>query len=61
MLSNKRCKDCYYGDVCPSAEVCEDFAPITEVAEDAVIEEIIEQGREEYRAAWNEYISEYQD
>lgn len=60
-MSNKRCKDCYYGDVCPSAEVCEDFAPITEEAEGAVIDEIIERGREEFRADWNTYISANQD
>lgn len=61
MLSNKRCIDCYYYDVCPKYEACDDFTPITDEGEDAVIEEIIEQGREEYRAAWNEYISEYHD
>ena len=53
--------DCYYYDVCPKDEACDDFTPITDEGEDAVIEEIIEQGREEYRAAWNEYISEYHD
>jgi len=41
--------------------VCEDFAPITEEAEDAVIDEIIERGREEFRADWNTYISANQD
>lgn len=60
-MDNKRCKDCYYWDICPSAEVCEDFAPITDEAESAVIDEIIERGREEFRAAWNTYISENQD
>ena len=61
MLNNKRCQNCYYCDVCPKDEACEDFAPITDEGEDAVIEEIIEKGRDEYRADWNEYISEYQD
>ena len=61
MLINKRCKDCYYCDVCLNDEACDDFTPITEDFEDAVIDEIIEQGREEYRAAWSEYISEDQD
>jgi hypothetical protein len=57
-LSNKRCKDCYYGDVCPHAVVCEDFTPITAEAEEAVVGEIIENGREEFRSEWNTYISE---
>lgn len=61
MLNCKKCKDCYYGSICPSAEACEDFTPITEEAEDEAIEEIIERGREEFRTDWNTYISANQE
>lgn len=59
-MNNKRCDNCYYGNVCPSAEVCEDFTPITDEAEYIVIGEIIERGREEFRAEWDTYINEDQ-
>lgn len=60
-MNNKNCKDCYYGNICPRTEACEDFIPIIDEAEDAVIDEIIEQGREEYRTEWHQYISQYND
>lgn len=59
MVSNKICKNCYYASMCPAAKVCEYFTPVTSEAEDAVIEELVEQEREEYHKAWIEYISEY--
>ena len=58
-MSNKNCKDCYYGDMCQCAETCEYFTPITAESEDAVIEQIIEQGRDEFIAEWNQYISQF--
>lgn len=60
-MSKKRCRDCYYGNVCPSKKTCADFSPITEEGEEAVLDEIIETRRNEFREAWNEYINEYID
>ena len=60
-MSNKKCKDCYYCDVCSKDKVCDDFTPITDDGVNAIIEEAIDRGRIEYRAAWNEYIREYCD
>ena len=60
-MSCKRCNDCYYGTVCPSADACDDFIPITEHADDAVIDEIIERGREEFRADWYTYVGANQE
>ena len=59
-MSNKRCEDCYYGHICPETDECEDFLPITEESEDAFFNEVIERGREDFRADWNTYISENQ-
>lgn len=60
-MNCKKCEDCYYGDTCPDASVCEGFEPITDEGEDTLILEHIEEDREEYRDAWNTYISEYND
>lgn len=54
-----RCQYCYYGNLCPASETCDNYTPITEEAEDLAIANAIEQGREEYRIAWNTYIREY--
>lgn len=40
--------------------MCDDFSPITTSDEDEYIEAVIEEGRSEYREAWNEYIKDYQ-
>ena len=60
-MSNKRCEDCYYWDVCPKAEVCEDFTPVTSEAEYASTDELIERGRYEFHDEWNTYIGDNQD
>ena len=57
-MINQRCKDCYYGNVCPDSVVCDNFIPVTDEAEDIMLGEIIERGREEFHADWNTYISE---
>ena len=53
-MSNKRCEDCYYADICNGEDVCEDFDPIDL---DAFIDEMIERRREEFYEDWNTYIS----
>lgn len=60
-MSNNECSACYYYDVCQNNEICDDFMSIINESDDETIEEMIEQRREEYRAAWDEYISEYQN
>lgn len=60
-MSNVKCKNCYYGDICPCKIACKYFDPITDEAEDVIIERSIERNRREYNDAWNEYISEYND
>lgn len=68
-MSTKECKDCYYFNVCIIKDICEntyyntcdDFHPVTEEAENAMIDEMIEQERIEYRSAWFEYINENRD
>ena len=54
----KHCSNCYYRDMCEQEDPCDDYAPIDESAEDEEIAEMIEKRRQEYYAAWFEYIKE---
>lgn len=45
---------CYYGDICPDSEICDNY--ISLVDDDDFVDDIIEQTRVVYRAAWFEYI-----
>lgn len=56
---NRTCKKCTYYDVCPERSVCEDYYPLNEDVSDDQVERMIENGRDEFRLAWLEYISEY--
>ena len=57
-LSNKSCKYCYYNDFCQEDEICENYAPIGDDAEDETIDELIERRREEFRKDYFEYIED---
>ena len=61
MLDKKRCKDCYFYEQCHQSEACEDFTPMTDEASDEAVYELIENGREEFRSEWNQYITENHD
>lgn len=60
-MNNRRCSNCYFGDKCRSNQACEDYSPIIDEPTDAEVEKMIEDGRETFYEAWNEYISEYED
>lgn len=53
MLSDKSCKYCYYNDFCTEDEVCDNYAPVGDV-----IDELIEQRREEFRGDFFAYIED---
>lgn len=55
-MSNKRCHDCLFCDVCSENTVCDNYTPYTEDGEDM---DIIEAGRNDYREAWIAYTKEY--
>jgi len=55
------CNNCYYQNVCANDTLCDDYTPVGVAAEDAEIDELIENGRQNFRAEWAEYISEYND
>lgn len=57
----KQCSNCYYYDVCNNSDLCDDYAPLADAAEDYAIEELIKKDRQEFRAEWEQYISEYND
>ena len=53
LLSDKSCKYCYYNDFCTEDEVCDNYAPVGDV-----IDELIEQRREEFRGDFFAYIED---
>lgn len=54
----RNCMFCYYADKCPYSHVCDYFFPVNEEYEEAEIDAIIEQGREEFVSEWLKYIDE---
>lgn len=58
-LNYKSCADCYYNDDCGTDDyVCDSYMPITFVAEQDFIDEMIENNRYSFREEWFEYIEE---
>lgn len=55
---NKRCSNCYFGDVCNSRRVCEHYTTISSEVEESELEELAKVNRYPYYEAWLEYISE---
>ena len=53
------CLNCYYSCEHRATNQCDDYCPIDALDNDDYIDEIIEQGRMEFRREWQEYISEY--
>lgn len=57
-MNNKSCKYCYYNDFCSDDEVCDNYAPVGDAAEDVLVDELIEQRREEFRKDFFRYIED---
>lgn len=57
-MNNKSCKYCYYNDFCSDDEVCDNYAPVGDAAEDALIDGLIEQRREEFHKDFFRYIED---
>lgn len=55
---SKSCSYCYFKDKCHQSEVCENYYPIDQQAEDDAIDEMIEKNRIAFRAEWFGYIEE---
>lgn len=52
----RRCSTCYFGNQCPSLQICEDYISLTD---EEPTEEERQQVYEEYVDAWLHYISEF--
>ena len=58
----RTCEDCYYNDKCGADDyVCDAFMPLTFVAEQDFIDEMIENERYSFREEWFEYIENNND
>lgn len=55
----KHCSNCFYCCSCGiTNELCDYYMPFGEEAESILLDDIIEQGRNEFHEAWNEYTVE---
>lgn len=57
-MNRRNCKNCLYGDVCPSSSVCEYYAPIED---DGNLDAYIESERQKFYRDWLRYTSEDDD
>lgn len=57
-MNKHSCKECLYGDMCPSGKVCEYFAPLDD---DGSVDEYIESERQQFHRDWVRYTSEDDD
>lgn len=57
-MNRRNCKNCLYGDVCPSSSVCEHYAPIED---DGNLDAYIESERQKFYRDWLRYTSEDDD
>lgn len=58
---DKQCEKCFYYDKCNANEVCEDYTPLGEYAEDEYIDKLIENRRIEFHKEWFSYIEQNAD
>ena len=61
MVRNLRikCDGCMWYGTCQDDDACDSYAPIDEM-DDTEIQILIEMRRDEYRRAWNAYVSQYE-
>ena len=55
---NKRCSNCYFGDICNSHRICKHYSTISLEIEESEVEELASEYRYPYYEAWLEYINE---
>lgn len=55
-MSDRRCENCYYSELCHSNETCEDYTSVNEQSVDDDVYNTIEQDRIAFRAEWFRYI-----
>lgn len=58
-MNNKHCDSCYFGEVCPSDGICEDYISLDEQFNDESVDNLIEQRRIEFRKEWHRYITRW--
>lgn len=58
---DKNCENCFYYGKCNADEVCEDYTPLGESAEDEDIDKLIEDRRVEFHKKWFQYITQNAD
>ena len=55
-MYHRTCSDCLCYDLCAGCEVCKEFYPAND--NEGETDFIIEQGRDEFKKEWNQYLSE---
>ena len=57
-MQHRTCGECLFFDICDHRKVCCDFYPADDNQHD--VDEIIDEGRNEFYDEWFRYISEYE-
>lgn len=55
---NKRCSNCYFGNICNSRRLCEHYTTISYEVEELELEDLVKESQYQYYEAWLEYIGE---
>lgn len=58
-MTKRSCQNCIFEDRCSSNYPCNFYAPIDE--DDSYEDQLIEQGREQFRSEWADYLEESWD
>ncbi len=54
-MRKRNCQNCLFGDQCPSAQVCEHYAPLDDYE---TVDGYIESERQEFHRDWLSYTAE---
>ncbi len=57
-MINEKCTACLFNDSCRTYKECNYYIPANDEAEEAEIDEYIEEERRKFREEWHEYINE---
>lgn len=56
----RKCNNCVYKENCRETTPCEDFYPLDgDLMTDDVVERMVKSGRSDFKAAWREYVKEF--
>lgn len=58
-MHSRCCRNCYFGEICTSGNICNDYVPLDECEIDEEIDNQIEKARADFFVEWNTYITRW--